>query len=303
MSRRPAGTPARLPFTKEDVLADLGAVLLGNACQIMLSTGSDELAEKYIGISLDEFSLGSMPGSWKTDVEAIDLERFHLTGQITSAYDFAFQTGDATARTTFNEDDWNDLAIFVAGAARCSFGGEPTPLEDENSNLRRALDMALARMNLRHGASLTIRQLALLADIGETAVRTSLSADGIRTEGKPAQLSAEVAGGWLNKRRGFVPTLDSENVEETMVQTTSVMLQNLPFANALTEIIEQRQIDKASVAEDTGLEVAWLGSLMTGNTENCDLEALQRLAVYLDTDVPLFVSRAVEAILRAKATV
>jgi hypothetical protein len=301
MSRRPAGTPARLAFTKEDVLADLGAVLLGNACQIVLSTGSGELAEKYIGISLDEFSLGSMPGSWETDIEAIDLERFHLAGQITSAYDFAFQTGDVTTRTTFNEDDWNDLEIFVAGASRCSFGCEPTPLADENSNLRRALDMALARMNLRHGASLTIRQLALLADIGETAVRTSLSADGIRTEGKPAQLSAEIADGWLNKRRGFVPTLEPEDVEDRTVQSTSVLLQNLPFANALTEIIELRNIDKASVAKDTGLDVAWLGSLMTGETENCDLDALQRLAVYLDTDVPLFVSRAVEATLRAKA--
>ena len=169
----------------------LREVLLGNACQIVLSTGEDGLAEAYLGLSLYEFSLGSMPGSFRDEIAAINLDRFNITRQIGAAYDFALQEGDAKARTESGVDDWNDLAIFVEGAARCSFGGERTPLADEDSALRRILDMALARMSLRYGSFLTIRQLALLADIGETAVRTSFSAEGIRTEGKPAQIGAD----------------------------------------------------------------------------------------------------------------
>ena len=278
---------------------ELREVLLGNACQIVLSTGEEGLAETYLGISLEQFSLDSMPGSFRDKIAAIDLDRFHVARQISAAYDFALQEGDAAARTAFDEDDWNDLAIFAAGAARCSFGGEPTPLFDEDSALRRTLDMALARMNLRHGYSLTIRQLALLADIGETAVRTSLSADGIRTEGKPAQVSAEVAEPWLRRRRGFVPTLEfSEIRAEVEAIVAAPMFGDQPFEKALVEIMDQRGFDTAALAQQVNVDEAWLRALVAGDQVACDLDALRRLAGGLGVEAPLFVGRAVEDLLR-----
>lgn len=298
MSTRSA-TPSRHPMEKHTVMNELRGVLLGNACQIVVSTGEDGLAETYLGISLEKFSLGSMPGTIHDDIAAINLDRFHIARQIGAAYDFALQEGDAAARTAFGEDDWNDLAIFVEGAARCSFGCELTPLANENSALRRTLDMALARMNLSHGFSLTIRQLALLADIGETAVRTSLSADGIRTEGKPAQVNAEVAEPWLRRRRGFVPTLElKESAAAVEAVAASAVFDEQPFEKALMELIDQRGFDALMLEEKTKVDETWLRSLMAGNRVNCDIDALSRLAVGLGIEVPLFVGRAVEAILR-----
>lgn len=298
MSARSAA-PARHPMEREAVMNELREVLLGNACQIVLSTGEDALAETYLGISLEEFSLGSMPGSFVKELAAVNLDRFNIARQIGAAYDFALQMGDAKARTAFGEDDWNDLVIFVQGAARCSFGGELTPLANEDSPLRRTLDMALARMNLRHGSPLTIRQLALLADIGETAVRTSLSADGIRTESKPAQVSAEVAEPWLRRRRGFVPTLELEEPTAAVgaVQATALFADQT-FEKALMEVMDQRGFDAPVLAQETRVDEAWLSSLLEGDHVLCDLDALSRLASGLRVEVPLFVGRAVEAILR-----
>lgn len=298
MSAR-AAVPSRHPLEKQTVMNELREVLLGNACQIVLSTGEGALAEAYLGISLEDFSLGSMHGSSPDNVAGIDLERFYIARQIGVAYDFALQEGDATARTAFGEDDWNDLAIFVEGAARCSFGGESTPLYNEDSALRRTLDMALARMSLRHGSSLTIRQLALLADIGETAVRTSLSADGIRTEGKPAQVRADVAEVWLRRRRGFVPTLEfGETTSEVEAVAAASILSDQPFEKALTDIMVRCGLDTTALALRSEVDEAWLRSLIGGDHVACDLDGLRRLAQGLGAEVPLFVGRAVEAILR-----
>ncbi|MCZ8079068.1 MAG: hypothetical protein O9289_05900 [Rhodobacteraceae bacterium] len=301
METRPAST-SRRPLEKETILKELKEVLLGNACQIVVSIGRDEPAEAYLGISLEEYSLGSMPGSFRNDLAAIDLTKFYIAHQVSAAYDFALQQGSTEARTSFGEDDWNDLAIFVAGAARCSFGGEPTPLADEDSVLRRTLDMALARMNLDHGHALTIRELALLADIGEGAVRSALSAEGIKTEGKPAQVSAEIAEPWLRRRRGFVPTLvlegNTPNVTERSVDTLFV---ELPFEVALTRAIQQRSESAALLAKRAGVEVVWLEEIMAGHGAACEVASLRALASALGADVPAFVGRAVEALLRKGA--
>lgn len=290
--------PARHALAKDVVMNELRQVLLGNACQIVLSTGEDILAETYLGIGLDEFSIGHMPASCLERIAAIDLDRFYIARQVGIAYDFALQLGDPRTRTVFTVDDWNDLAIFVEGAARCTFGGEPTPLTNEDSALRRTLDMALARMNLSHGLALTIRQLSLLADIGETAVRTSLSADGIHTDGRPAQVSAEVAELWLRRRRGFVPT-SASTVPLLLDEVTAAaaVIRERPFDMALLEIVDRQGLDAAALAQRANVDLVWIRSLMSGDRVVCDIEALSRLAASLEIDVPLFVGRAVEAII------
>jgi hypothetical protein len=297
MSRRSTATSLR-PTDKATVMTELREVLLGNACQLMLSTGEDQLAETYLGVSLGEYSFGSMPGGFRDDIKKIDLTRFYIASQIEAAYDFALQEGDTKARTAFTNDDWNDLEIFSLGAAQCSFGGEPTPLGIEDSSLRRTFDMVMARMALRESSSLTIRELALLADIGETAVRTALSADGIRTEGKPAQVSVEVAEPWLRRRRGYVPTLEfnSEMITSEIATAVDAFLYR-PFRPALIALMDLRGVDTPKLAHDADVDELWLHALITGGNASCDLDALGRLAVCLEVGVPLFTGRAVEAIL------
>ena len=296
MSRRT--TTSLRPVDKTTVMNELREVLLGNACQILLSSGEAELAEAYLGMSLDEYSLGSMPGGFRNDIAKIDLTRFHIARKIEAAYDFGLQEGDTKARTAFTDDDWNDLEIFSQGAARCSFGGELTPLAIEDSSLRRTFDMMMARIALRQDSSLTIRELALLADIGETAVRTALSADGIRTEGKPACVSVDIAEPWLRRRRGYVPTLefDSEMITSEIATAIDAFIYR-PFRPALISLMDLRGIDTQRLAHDANVDEPWLDALISGADVSCDLDALARLATCLEVGVPLFSGRAVEAIL------
>ncbi len=296
MSRRPKPAPTA-GEVKLDAMNDLREVLLGIACQIVVTSGDENVAESYLGIDLENFSLGSMPSSYREDIDAIDLDRFFVAKQVNAACDFALQLGTLEARNSFTEDDWNDLSIFLDGAPRCSFGGEQTPLAHEDSVLRRTLEMAVARMSLRHGGSLTIRQLALLAGIGETAVRTSLSADGIKTEGKPAQLRAEVAEPWLRRRRGFVPTLEMDDATSNDGTVLDLSDDTAPFEKLLEKLASNQGQDLNTLAANAQVEVGWLSKLFSGASTECDVSALCRVAKVLGVDPPSFAGRAVEAIL------
>lgn len=289
MSRRTTSAPSADEIM-DAALNDLRGVLLGIACQIVVSTGDDEQAEAFLGISLEEFSLGSMPGDVDIHLRHIDLNRFWIAGQIERACGFALQIGTAAKRVAFDEDDWNDLAIFIDGAPRASFGGELTALGHEESALRRTLEMALARMNLMHGSALTIRELSLLAGIGETAVRTSLSADGIKTAGKPARVSAELAEPWLLRRRGFIPTLQLEGETEAAS----------PLAVELRTLLAERQMEVEALAANAEVDPTWLTELLSGHPVACDVQRLCRLASALGIDPAAFAGRAVEALLRMR---
>lgn len=289
MSRRTTSAPSAEEIMSE-ALNELRGVLLGIACQIIVTSGDDEQAEAFLGISLEDFSLGSMPGNVDVHLRNIDLSRFWIARQIEWACAFALQTGTAAERVAFGEDDWNDLAIFLEGAPRTSFAGELTALWYEDSALRRTLEMALARMELMHGTSLTIRELSLLAGIGETAVRTSLSADGIKTEGKPARVSAELAEPWLLRRRGFVPTLQLEGEAEGAS----------PLVVELRALLAERQMEVKDLIAKAEVNETWLTDLLSGLPVACDVEQLCRLASALGVDPAAFAGRAVEALLRAR---
>jgi len=273
-----------------EAMDDLREVLLGIACQIIVSSGDEGLAETYLGIGLEDFSTGSMPGNFRELLEGIDLDRFGITVQIKTACAFALQMGTAAERTDFSEDDWGDLEAFLSGAPHTSFGGEMTPLAKEDGALRRTLEMTMARMKLLHGSGLTIRELSLLADIGETAVRTSLSADGIKTEGKPARVSAEVAEPWLLRRRGFVPTLVLEESSEALS----------PLALEVNSLTAERGVSMDELASMAGVDRDWLGGLVSGEAVPYDVGGLCRMATALGVDPAGFAGRAVEELIRRR---
>ncbi|MBC2834498.1 hypothetical protein [Paragemmobacter straminiformis] len=292
-------TAPRTATDKTTVLNEFREVILGIACLMVATKGEVELAEAYLGISLDEFSLGMMPRDFRDIIANVDLGKFHAARQISAAFDFAYQQGSALARTAFSNDDWNDIALLVESASRCSFGGEPTPLANEDSPLRRTLDMAIARMRLKHGFALTIRELALLADIGEGAVRTALSGEGIKTEGKPAKVSAETAEPWLRRRRGFIPTLELGDEGSASSRTEPVSLfDELPFELALQALMERQALDTEMLAEKAAVPLPWLQRIIGGSHAECDIASLRQLAEALSSDVPSFVGRAIETLLR-----
>jgi hypothetical protein len=297
MSRRSTQSPSAAEI-RDEALNELREVLLGVASQIVVTIGDDSLAETYLGMSLEEYSLGSVPRGYQEELVAIDLDRFWIAKQVRAASSFALQLGAAEERMAFSEGDWNDLEIFLEGAPHVSFGGELTPLHNEDSTLRRTLEMALARMHLMHGFSLTVRQLSLLAGIGETAVRTSLSADGIKTEGKPAQVSADVAEPWLHRRRGFVPTLTMEQASAETKEATNNASSETSLAEEIENLCSGRDMKLGTLARQAQIDDQWLNTLMAGERVAYDVEALCRIAKTLGIDAPLFVGRAITAILQ-----
>lgn len=91
-----------------------------------------------------------------------------------------------------------DLCLDVAGL----------DVETDVGHLRDMLDRLQARLSLDSGSSLSVREIALLADMSERSVRNAMTADGpnrlaASTDGTVDNLEAHR---WLEGRRGFVKT-------------------------------------------------------------------------------------------------
>ena len=272
----------RLPFLLADALEELRMLIWCTASQVAL-LGRSDLAEAMIETDT-EFGMSESP-----DLAKINLDAFSATITITEAYDFAFQVNDAGL---FSADDWGDLLGIVYGGVRHSWAGEISPQWHEDSKLRHVGDMVQGRVNLLMGNALSIRQLALLANMVEPAVRSSLSAEGIKTEGRPASLPAATALAWLRGRRGFVPTADGRAVEH--LASDVAVLEARPFPAALKHMIAMRGNSGKDLAVTAGLDAKFLERLVEGNESNAGVQDLVRLAKALWLEPQTFVDAYVK---------
>jgi hypothetical protein len=93
---------------------------------------------------------------------------------------------------------------FVDGAHSQTPLTDSSPMADPDGFCHHVVDMAFARSNLRDGKNLTVRELALLGQMKEAAVRNSLSKERIAIEKGEVENQAALA--WLSDRRDFIPT-------------------------------------------------------------------------------------------------
>lgn len=270
----------RLPFTIEEVLDELRMTIWCSASQLAL-LGRSDLADAIIGPETN-FGMNETPHSY---LKNIDLNAFSITRTVKDGYDFAFQVNDPGR---FSGDDWGDLTSFVYGCVRRSWSGDYAPPLMEGSKLVHMADMVQGRMALMLGDALSIRQLALLANMTEAAVRSALSAEGIKTEGRPASLPAETAKVWLRGRRGFIPTADGEAIHD--FGSGDAALEAKPFTMALDHMLRGRSQSLAEIAKEANIDVAYLDSLVAGNPAELTVPSLVRLAKVLFADPELFVS-------------
>lgn len=268
----------RLPFTLDEVLDELRMLLWVTASQIAL-TGKAGAVEAFVPADF-EFGMSERPGS---EVPRIDLEDYDITRTVRDAYDFAFQINDPGR---FSGDDWGDLLAFVQGSARSSWSGETSPVLREDSKLLHVADMVNGRVHLMTGDALSIRELALLARMTESAVRSALSTEGIKTEGRPASLTAEIAAKWLPGRRGFVPTAYGTTVRQ--LADSDVKLQLRAFPEALADLL--RFSDAGQISDQAGLDHSVLEGLRAGEPVDVGVRGLLRLASVLRQDPETFVA-------------
>lgn len=283
-----AETLPKPPFGKEDMMAELRQVLLVQANQIA-HAGSMEAAAAFAGFESEDASY-----PYCSDGPArLDLGRFRAASYMDRAYDYAYQVG---RHWRFGDDTAQDVREFVMGANSRRSDGDASPLADPDGLCRRAADTAFARWKLGEGYDLTVRELALLGGMKETAVRNSLSKERIAIE--RGTIEGETARQWLKDRRDFVPTRTEQGNTERWAAHSRAVLDHRPFAEAFARILDGFDLGPGQLATRAEVADAFVTALLAGRPQP-DVEALRRVADVLDLDAPHFVGAAVREALRA----
>lgn len=292
---------AHAPFKREEVMSDLQHALKATANHIAVAGADGNVAALFLGFSIkDDASFGAE----EIDEKTIRLERFAITKIIDNAYDFAFQVGPRPKQHTMDEADYLRMLTFRRGSPRFVWGGVDTPMSDDDAPISRTIDTADARMRIHWKFGLTVRQLALLANMSEPAVRTSLSKEGIKTAGGRndrglAEIPIEEAQPWLEGRRGFVATLEPEPTDPFYADDVVRLFKANGFDAGLSNVSAGASLSKC--ANEARVDPNWLLELASGRPAKLDMEALDRVAQQICADAPAFIGNAVAAVLRANA--
>lgn len=279
------------PFTKDAMASELKEILLIQGSQIA-HAARDEAALAFLGFAV-EFSPGRTLDAG--DAKRIDLERFAAWSIMSAAYDYAFQVGRSWG---YGESDHHAVLAFCGGVTPEASSGEVSPFQAPDSKCRHTADLAIGRYLLEagYGGKLSVRHLALLADMSEAAVRNSLSAEKIR-----APVEASTALKWLQGRKGFVRTRIEDNRQAFWAAHTRSLLQASRFGEGLRTILTDLRLAPEQVAKNAGVPTDMVAGLMRDAKVELQVELLVKLAVALEVDVPHFVGQATEAILRARS--
>ena len=329
----------KLPFKKEEMFVELRALLLIETARIRLLR-NPAAAKAFIGFDIKEparhfqqeefleqdgntsspdfpsttshMSDSVRVSNHKAQYDQSDLSQINANGfdafrVFDMAYDYAFQTGNWMLVEACTVDVIRSLSY---GFPQRDVAGNLSPYYDERSRCRHILEMALARARVEYqdeydgDIGSTIRELSLLANMSEAAVRNSLSAEGIKTEGKPARVDSQTALVWLAARRGYIPGRHHRETSETTEQRTDRMFNGVALGNAFAHALIEANFAEldldtsrgfydpdGSVPEDianaSGVEIGFVQGLIDGKPE-LDIAKLCRLAKVLKLDAPKF---------------
>lgn len=285
----------------EDQLRDL---IIAQASIIhVLGPDSSEACDAFLGVSGIVPDLGNMSDEEKA---RIDIKRHGVYRLVRHAYDFAYQLDGY--RDLSSEDIYEITCGLLNGYPQTDMHGEPTGLSKFNDkSLKRVLETCIARYRWSNeGEGLTVRELSLLANLGEPTVRSSISKEGFRLEAQfsdeedaRSTLSADDASQWLSRRRSFIPNRDgvSPELRSVLVSKTLDSCES-DFPAALERILEILETDLDKLTKDAKLAEGWIENLYAGRPVDIDVPALKRMANSLNADIPDFVSKAVRHLLR-----
>ncbi|WP_299842684.1 hypothetical protein [uncultured Jannaschia sp.] len=274
--------------TLSDLRLELAATLIVQAKHIVLATDSPEQGEAFLGCDPED-----------TRAEAVDLSRFPIAAEIEALHAYAFTpTGD----DLYDVNALHGMAHFLSSLPREDWDGSVHGFPSQGSPFAMSdvLEAASARAALdgQDGTwtdQLSTRQLALLADITEGAVRNALSQGGAAgltaiPGAKPVRVSLDEARRWLPGRRGFRPTPTGPSDDPVMTER----LRGFDRMEQLTDLVGRHAARRLGSAEALGTDAAgWLdGSYTFDTTAAC------RVAKAIGADAPTFVGKALELALR-----
>ncbi|MER8395412.1 hypothetical protein NKH10_26670 [Mesorhizobium sp. M1340] len=309
MNKRKQTPEDRAPFTRDEIISETRRAALALASMISNFGPSGQgpaLAAQYLGAELQAgYDFDNVS---EEDLNLIPIERHFLYHVVMDAFDYAYQVGSRGLDYKAMADERaHEVDGILNGFPRTDFSGEPSPLDTLNpQKFRQVLDTFMARYSLDGGSDLSIRDLALLANMGEAAVRTSLSAEGIKTvargKGQSGAVPHSDAVSWLMGRRGFVPSAmfgGDDDMASTMHSIFTAT--NLDFRGALQKALEVAGLDVDGLADKASVPKPWLRQMATTDgVAKVDLPAIERIANALEAPLPIFAGKAVENLLARK---
>lgn len=321
-------------FTKEQMRGELRDILLYQADHLVCC-GTTDAAEAFIGFPPEDDE-GLYESYWRMDASGVDLSRFRISEYFDLAYDFAFEPSLI-----------HHIHPVEVGSLVAFMNGIPRPMSQDINNIDPLLpmrplsasfmeqdgycqtvaDAAVARWKLEVSGqgTFTPRELALLANMSEGAVRNAMSDKSESAlkpipGSKPIQVEHEDAMRWLQGRRGYraIPRrVDTDTVAKLKLETVRNVQElsgvitahyvafvgrhpfqehsNRHFSSDGTSSFEIEQMPKGLRSLDWSMEE--FESWREGSF-SFDREKAISLAEALGLDAPLFAGKALEVSLR-----
>lgn len=289
-------------FTKVQMLGELKIIYLFKADDLALSYGDDH-AQSLMGFKPSE----GRHDYCQEDPDKVDLSRFPITPQISTAYDFAFRPSILNGALT--SDQVQDLLQFRANfptSGGVFLAGETHDFMTPEGKCWTCIDALFARWKLEWepGAEdrFTIRELALLADMTEGAVRNALADKGESSlraipASKPLSVDYEEAKRWLAGRRGFIPTPKRASDDRFLLR----QLANTRTADAFSKLLRQLLLDRHQTLKTAGMALGWDEAEVETwcrGTFAFDLDKVTALSRVVGVELPLLAGKALELWLR-----
>ncbi len=274
-----------------DVHLELAATLIVQAKHIVLATDSPEKGEDFLGRDPED-----------ARADTVDLSRFPVAAEIGALHAYAFApTGD----DLYDVNALHGMAHFLSSLPREDWDGSVHgfPGQGLPSAMSDVLDAACARAAIDGHEEvwtqeLSPRQLALLADMTEGAVRNAMSQKGAAgltaiPGAKPVRVALDEARRWLSGRRGFRATPTGPSDDPVMNER----LRGFDRMEQLTDFVSRHAVRRLGATEALGEDAAgWIDGGYV-----FDVAAAHRVAEAIGADVPTFVGKALELALRRDA--
>lgn len=283
-------------FTQAQMLDELRTIFLFEADHVLISSGSAK-AEAFIGFRTeDEYC--------HEPTAKVDLSLFaSITGSFERGYEYAF---NPSLLNTFQEHEIQDLHTFLQGTPRIggAASSETHRFMTPDGYCQMVADAALARWKLEWIAdgtqTFTTRELALLANMTEGAVRMAISDKSdarLKTiqGSKPVSVSFAETKRWLAGRRGFVPCPSVPKEDQFLSLAMREAETSVDFSRLLQRISNFEPAEH--LAKKARMQVEEAERWLNGNF-TFDLPQARAVAECLNVDVPLFVGKALEVSLR-----